>query len=437
MISTPFFTLAIFASVHGFAINKRFDNGDFPTGNTDPNVASACTYWANSIASTDTCADLESYYGITATQLTFWNPSLSITNCALKEGWSYCVSAPAISTTPSFTSTMSTTSSTLLPTTTATSASDITTSASSPSPTQSGLSSSCDAFYYVKTGDSCWAIVNSYGNFTLNQFYSWNSAVKSDCSGLQPDYYVCIGVTGSTTVASQTTLPATNTASAVTTTGSYLPEQTGIASNCNKHYYVKHGDTCSDIAINYDISLSDFYSWNPAVGTTCSNLEADYWVCVGISGGTSATTTTPTSTSTSTASSTTPTSSAPYPTQSGLVDDCSTYYQAKSGDSCWSIVNNEYTYLTTSLFEEWNPAVGSDCSNLQPSYYYCVATQKQAPMPDTIDTCEKWHLVAEGDNCWSIEQDAGITADQFNTWNPYVGSSCANLWLGYWVCVGV
>ncbi|GAT22555.1 LysM domain protein [Aspergillus luchuensis] len=313
------------------------------------------------------------------------NPSLSITNCALKEGWSYCVSAPAISTTPSFTSTMSTTSSTLLPTTTATSASDITTSASSPSPTQSGLSSSCDAFYYVKSGDSCWAIVNSYGNFTLNQFYSWNPAVKSDCSGLQPDYYVCIGVTGSTTVASQTTLPATNTASAVTTTGSYLPEQTGIASNC----------------------------------------------------GTSATTTTPTSTSTSTASSTTPTSSAPSPTQSGLVDDCSAYYEARSGDSCWSIVNDKYTYLTTSLFEEWNPAVRSDCSNLQPGYYYCVATQKQATIPDTINTCNKWHLVADEDNCWSIKQDAGITAGQFNTWNPYVGSSCANLWLGYWVCVGV
>ncbi|GLA57787.1 hypothetical protein AtubIFM55763_003048 [Aspergillus tubingensis] len=97
---------------------------------------------------------------------------------------------------------MSTTSSTLLPTTTATSASDITTSASSPSPTQSGLSSSCDAFYYVKMGDSCRAIVDSYGNFKLNQFYSWNPAVKSDCFGLQPDYYVCIGVTGSTTVAS-------------------------------------------------------------------------------------------------------------------------------------------------------------------------------------------------------------------------------------------
>ncbi|EHA19725.1 hypothetical protein ASPNIDRAFT_179830 [Aspergillus niger ATCC 1015] len=316
MVSSLFLTLATFASAYALAVNKRFDNGDFPTGDTDPNVTSACTYWANSISSTDTCADLESYYGITSTQLTSWRASC-INHSLIHQ---HCVHGLFLAPVYYYGGTCS-----------------------SPSPTQGGLSSSCDAFYYVEAGDSCWAIVNSYGNFTLNQFYSWNPAVKSDCSGLQPDYYVCIGVAGDTTVASQTTLPATTTASAATSTGSYLPEQTGIASNCDKYYYVQHGDTCSDIATNHDISLNDFYSWNPAVGTTCSDLEADYWVCVGVSGGATATTTTSTSTSTSTVSSTTPTSNAPSPTQSGL----------------------------------------------------------------------------------------------FNMWNPYVGSSCANLWLGYWVCVGV
>ncbi|GLA39977.1 hypothetical protein AnigIFM63309_007581 [Aspergillus niger] len=383
MIIKSFLTLVIFASASGLAINKRFDDGDFPTGDTDPNVTSALT------------------------------------------------------TTVSSTKTRSTVSSSLLSTTTTTHTSATTTSASSPSPTQSGLSSSCDAFYYVEAGDSCWEIVNSYGNFTLSQFYSWNPAVKSDCSGLQPDFYVCIGVAGSTTVVSQTTLPATTTLQQLPLLGlTCLSRQESHLTPGNKYYYVQHGDTCSDIATNHDISLNDFYSWNPAVGTTCSDLEADYWVCIGVSGAT-AITTTSTSTSTSIVSSITPTSNAPSPTQSGLVCDCSTYYEAKFADSCWSIVNDKYTYLTTSLFEEWNPAVGSDCSNLQPGYYYCVATQKQAPVPDTIDTCKKWHLVVDGDNCWSIEQDAGVTASQFNMWNPYVGLSCANLWLGYWVCVGV
>ncbi|PYI09360.1 hypothetical protein BO78DRAFT_437930 [Aspergillus sclerotiicarbonarius CBS 121057] len=381
MILPSLLALAILGSANGLAIQKRFDNGDFPTGDTDPNVTSAL---ATTVAATSTVSTLSS-------------------------------SSSSIATT--------------------TTAAVTTTAASGPSPTQTGLISTCDAFYYVQPGDSCWAIANSYSNFTLNEFYSWNPAVKTDCSGLQSDYYVCIGVAGSTTAASSTTLPATTTSSA-TPTGSYLPQQTGIASNCDDYYYVQHGDTCSAIATNHDISLSNFYTWNPAVGTTCSGLEADYWVCVGVSGGNSATTTTPPTTTTSIPTTST-TGTAPSPTQSGLVADCSTYYPAKSGDSCWSIVNDEYTYLTTSLFEQWNPAMGSDCSNLQIGYYYCVATQDQAPMPDMISTCTKWHLVASGDNCWSIEQGAGISASDFASWNPYVGSSCANLWLGYYVCVGV
>ncbi|RAK97321.1 uncharacterized protein BO80DRAFT_482371 [Aspergillus ibericus CBS 121593] len=279
MILTSFLALAILGLVNGLALQRRFDNGDFPTGETDPNVTSACTYWANSIESTDTCAGLESYYGITVAQLASWNPSLSTTDCTLTEGWSYCVAAPTAATTIAATSAVSTlsSSSSSLPTTTT----SVTNTASDPSPTQTGLISTCDAFYYVQPGDSCWAIANSYGNFTLDQFYSWNPAVKTDCSRLQPDYYVCIGVAGST-AASSTTLPATTTSS-TTPTGSYLPQQTGIASNCDEYYYVQYGDTCSAIATNHDISLSDFYAWNPAVGTTCSSLDADYWVCVGVS----------------------------------------------------------------------------------------------------------------------------------------------------------
>jgi hypothetical protein len=77
-----------------------------------------------------------------------------------------------------------------------------------------------------------------------------------------------------------------------------------------------------------------------------------------------------------------------------------------------------------------NSAVGSTCSNLQAGYYYRVATKTVHAMPSTISTCKKWHLAASGDNCWSIEQQYGITATQF-------GTSCASLWLGYYVCVGV
>ncbi|KAH2017019.1 hypothetical protein KXV70_003077 [Aspergillus fumigatus] len=119
-----------------------------------------------------------------------------------------------------------------------------------------------------KTGDYCEGIVTAYGNFTLSQFYQWNPAVKTDCSGLQAGYFVCIGVAGSTTT---------------TTSNPHSPQQTGIAANCNKYYFVEIGDGCAAIASTYGITLADFYSWNPAVGTSCQSLQAGYYVCVGVS----------------------------------------------------------------------------------------------------------------------------------------------------------
>ena len=38
-----------------------------------------------------------------------------------------------------------------------------------------------------------------------------------------------------------------------------------------------------NIATAEGIALSDFYAWNPAVKDDCSGLEAEYYICVGIS----------------------------------------------------------------------------------------------------------------------------------------------------------
>lgn len=51
--------------------------------------------------------------------------------------------------------------------------------ADAPSPTQSELISTCDAYYFVESGDYCSGIVSKFGNFTLSQFYSWNPCVSS------------------------------------------------------------------------------------------------------------------------------------------------------------------------------------------------------------------------------------------------------------------
>ncbi|THC91912.1 hypothetical protein EYZ11_008622 [Aspergillus tanneri] len=257
-------------------------------------------------------------------------------------------------------------------------------SGNTPSPTQSGLISTCNAFYKVQVNDICYDIASYYGNFTLDQFYEWNPSVKSDCSGLQAGYYVCIGVAASSTTVA-TADPATTTAA--TTTTPNIPQQSGIAKDCNKYYFVKRGDTRPEIASEYGIGLSTFYRWNPAVGPDCRTLISSYYVCVGVSG--------------------------PSPTQDGITLDCVKCHKAVAGDNCWSIVHDKYTYLTSDQFYAWNPAVGKSCAHLQLGYYFCVATKTAQPMPDTIGTCKKWHKVAKGDSCWTIEQKYSITVKQF------------------------
>ncbi|PGH26745.1 hypothetical protein AJ80_01509 [Polytolypa hystricis UAMH7299] len=43
--------------------------------------------------------------------------------------------------------------------------------------------------------------------------------------------------------------------------------------------------TCSSIATSNDITETEFFAWNPAVGTTaCGNLMRDSYVCVAIDG---------------------------------------------------------------------------------------------------------------------------------------------------------
>lgn len=42
-----------------------------------------------------------------------------------------------------------------------------------------------------------------------------------------------------------------------------------MVSNCDLFYLVESGDSCQGVSTAAGISLSDFYAWNPAVGTSC------------------------------------------------------------------------------------------------------------------------------------------------------------------------
>ncbi|KAB5545791.1 LysM domain-containing protein [Coniochaeta sp. 2T2.1] len=325
-------------------------------GTASVNAVCTFTWQANS---GDTCASMAGIWAITEAQFQQYNPSVQCPT--LTPGTSYCVEWDygAVPTTPgnpapttTTTSKTTTLTTTTKPTTTA--APTTTTGPVKPSPTQEGLDASCKTFYKVSAGDTCQSIVDKYKTFTLADFYKWNPAIGSDCSSLWGGYYVCVGLPGTpTTPITTTTKPATTT-----------------APTSQKFYQVSAGDTCATIVSKYgSFSLSDFYSWNPAVGTDCSALWGGYYVCVGVPG----TPSTPTAKPTTTTKTAAP--AEPTPTQTGIVSTCNVWYQAKSGDFCQGIVDR---YKTFSLqdFYKWNPAVKSDCSGLWVGYYYCVGVKK-------------------------------------------------------------
>lgn len=111
------------------------------------------------------------------------------------------------------------------------------------------------------------------------------------------------------------------------------------------------------------------------------------------------------------------------------------------------------------LFESWNPAINSGCTNLVAGDYYCVAVTSASPSTTTTTTttkatttavvtpsptqvgivanCNKFYDVVSGDSCASIEAKYGISDAQFRAWNTGVDSGCTNVWAGYWCCVGI
>ncbi|KAH8163292.1 hypothetical protein CIB48_g4954 [Xylaria polymorpha] len=409
---------------------------DPPTTAPDDTIQD-CTNWAVA-SSSDTCESIADDYFISLSDLYTFNPSLSASSCPLIVGDSYCVEENFGVPPPPPTSTTSTTTGNGI---------------STPSPVQTGIASNCNKFYLVQDGDTCSVIAAMYG-IALADFYAWNPAAGSTCATLGLHDYVCVGTLDATG-------PTTTTASATTTTkpgngiSTPTPVQTGIASNCNKFYEVRSGDICDTIVAAYGISLSNFYAWNPAVGSSCTTLIPGDYVCVGIITSSVTTTTTTTKATTTSGNGV----STPTPVQTGITTNCNLFYLVQSGDVCDTIVA-QYG-IALSNFYAWNPAVGSSCTTLIPGDYVCVGvigstatTTTTTPTitapsgngiatPTPIQTgmvsdCNQFYLVKTGDTCDTIAAAKGITVANFYAWNPAAGlNTCKTLQAQTYACVGV
>jgi hypothetical protein len=238
-----------------------------------------------------------------------------------------------------------------------------------PSPIQPGMVNNCDAFYLVKPDEYCTAIAKQ--NFiSLSQFYAWNPKVGTSCEGLWPDVYVCISIIGHS--------PTTTTVKPTPTNGIATPTpiQDGMVNNCDAFHFVQSGDGCASIVKRYGISLSQLYKWNPAIGSSCSALWLETYVCVSIVGvDPTPTTTVKTSTMKTSAKPTTTKPgngvATPTPIQQGMVSNCKTFRLIKSGDNCASVA--KAAKISLADFYRWNTGVGSNCQSLWLDTYYCVA----------------------------------------------------------------
>ncbi|KAJ5495517.1 hypothetical protein N7539_000633 [Penicillium diatomitis] len=320
-----------------------------------PRSSVTCDY-KTAAASGDTCSSFAAEWGLT--EETFGSINPGITCPDLVSGQDYCVVGTVTSTGPTTTASSTLTTSTVITSTVTSSTSSSTSSSSAPyQPQQTGTAATCDQYHLVGQGDSCSAIESQY-DISLTEFLAWNPSLNSDCTNLLVGYYYCVDIPGATKVATTTTVPATTAPADGITTPS--PIQTGMTATCNKFDLVQSGDTCAVIANKYNIPLASFYDWNPAVGSSCAHLDVGDYVCVDIIGYTATTSTTSSGNGIPT----------PTPFEPGMVNNCTTFYFVSSGDTCASIASSKG--VTVAQITQWNPKVGTGCTDLWLHEYICV-----------------------------------------------------------------
>jgi LysM repeat protein len=197
----------------------------------------------------ETCETVISKKGITLAQFISWNPDVGPSCTGMWAGVYVCTSVIGHTPTPT------------------NPGNGITT----PSPTQPGMVSNCDAFYFVKLGDTCASIASANG-ISVSQFTTWNTGAGSSCQTLWGNVYVCISIVGHNPT-------PTNPGNGIQTP---TPIQEGMTKNCKRFHFVQAQETCGVIAGKYGISVSQFISWNPAAGSNCAGLWAQTYACVGV-----------------------------------------------------------------------------------------------------------------------------------------------------------
>ncbi|TVY65382.1 LysM domain-containing protein [Fusarium oxysporum f. sp. cubense] len=225
-------------------------NSDFTPTPTHGSMPKDCINFHQAVTD-ESCRDiLKTYSYLSKEQFFKYNPVLKDNCDGLWKGNWYCVAVKSETLMP--------------PTVTAT-----------PSAVPSGSPKNCTAWYYTTSGETCDQLANMFGTFGVKEFIAMNPSVLDDCDDIDDNTWYCVAEPGTPTTrtADLTTSPRPATA---------MPTQSGIASDCEEYWLVSKKDTCKSIRRANSISLEKLVGWNPALGSKCTGLKPDSYVCVDV-----------------------------------------------------------------------------------------------------------------------------------------------------------
>jgi len=244
---------------------------------------------------------------------------------------------------------------------------------------QEGIAEGCTRYVIASKGANCWKVANDAG-IEQSRLFELNLVLGSSgeyCDTMVwKDYYYCVGVNGEGSPSSTVTTAvpsSTRVPTSITTSGIAKPTnvQAGQPSDCNKWFEAGDGAGCWSIYTDAGIEASQFYKWNPVLGTSGENCGTQIWpqysYCIGVSSSSAPAPTTTTGSGSGPAK--------PTATQTGLAANCNKFVQAGDGDGCWKLAHD--AGIDLSLFFKWNPVMGAGGENcgtqIWPEYYYCVS----------------------------------------------------------------
>ncbi|KAH9866826.1 hypothetical protein J1614_008519 [Plenodomus biglobosus] len=198
-----------------------------------------------------------------------------------------------------------------------------------------------------------------------------------------------------------------------------LPE--GYDVNCTNFADVPESFTCSDVLDFFELSLAQFYTMNPAVGSDCSNLWTQQAYCISSPNAPAPAPSPITSVASSAVPGSTSKLGPTAPTHTGQPANCIKWHTVGEGDSCSSVADKYF--ITLAQFYSWNLAVSTDCqTNFWRDQAYCVGTSdsitisrsaQPTPTPtsgfvvptpnqpnNVVSNCNKVAQALEGDYCY-------------------------------------